>query len=51
MNAFLYLFLKIICKKGCMDIRGGGGGGEGLGARGNAKERDSRFKISGGRHL
>ena len=49
MNAFLYLFLKIICKKGCIDIWGGGG--VGLGARGNAKERDSRFKISGGSHL
>ena len=29
MNAFLYLFLKIICKKGCIDIWGGGGGGGG----------------------
>ena len=33
MNAFLYLFLKIICKKGCIDIWGvcGGGGGGGGG--------------------
>ena len=34
MNAFLYLFLKIICKKGCIDIWGGGGGGGGVGVRG-----------------
>ena len=33
MNAFLYLFLKIICKKGCIDIWGGGGEG-GVGVRG-----------------
>ena len=34
MNAFLYLFLKIICKKGCIDIWGGGGGGGVVGVRG-----------------
>ena len=35
MNAFLYLFLKLICKKGCIDIWGGGGGGGGVvGVRG-----------------
>ena len=34
MNAFLYLFLKLICKKGCIDIWGGGGGGGVVGVRG-----------------
>ena len=35
MNVFLFLFLKTICKRGCIDFFGGEGrGGEGRGGEG-----------------
>ena len=50
---FTYFFKNNLQKKVHWHLGGGGEGrgGEGLGVRGSAKERDSRFKNSGGWHL